>query len=131
LPRPERAAGTSTPSGFEDKDNHSCAADLAAIGRAVLREPRLARIVRKREAVVPFPIKGGKLYLYNHNPLLAQGYPGTTGIKTGYTDAAGRCLVATAKHGAVKLGVVLLDSPDPGKQAEQLLNRGFKASAPD
>jgi D-alanyl-D-alanine carboxypeptidase (penicillin-binding protein 5/6) len=119
----------STPSGFSDKDNHSCAADLAAIGRAVLREPRLARIVGKRQAVVPFPIKGGKLYLYNHNPLLNQGYPGTTGIKTGYTDAAGRCLVATATHGAVKLGVVLLDSPDPGKQATQLLDRGFKASA--
>jgi D-alanyl-D-alanine carboxypeptidase (penicillin-binding protein 5/6) len=119
----------STPSGFEDKDNHSCAADLAAMGRAVMREPRLAHIVGKREAIVPFPIKGGKLYLYNHNPLLQQGYPGTTGIKTGYTVAAGRCLVATAKRGAVKLGVVLLDSPDPGKQAEQLLNRGFKASA--
>jgi D-alanyl-D-alanine carboxypeptidase len=115
----------STPSGFEDKDNHSCAADQAAIARAVLREPRLARIVRKREAIVPFPIKGGKLYLYNHNPLLRQGYPGTTGLKTGYTDAAGRCLVATARRGAVKLGVVLLDSPDPGKQAMQLLDRGF------
>ena len=118
----------STPSGFEDKDNHSCAADLAAIGRAVLREPRLARIVRKREAILPFPIKGGKLYLYNHNPLLRQGYRGTTGIKTGYTDAAGRCLVATARRGPVKLGVVLLDSPDPGKQAMQLLDRGFRAS---
>ena len=66
----------STPSGFDDKDNHSCAADLAAIGRAVLREPRLARIVSKREAILPFPIKGGKLYLYNHNPLLRQGYRG-------------------------------------------------------
>ena len=74
-------------------------ADLAAIARAVLREPRLARIVRKREAIVPFPIKGGRLYLYNHNPLLRQGYPGTTGLKTGYTDAAGRCLVATARRG--------------------------------
>ena len=50
------------------------------------------------------------------------------GIKTGYTDAAGRCLVATARRGPVKLGVVLLDSPDPGKQAMQLLDRGFKAS---
>ena len=119
----------STPSGFNDKDNHSCAADLAAIGRAVLREPRLANIVSKREAIVPFPIKGGRLYLYNHNPLLRQGYPGTTGIKTGYTDAAGQCLVATARRGPVKLGVVLLDSPNPGKQAMQLLDRGFKASA--
>jgi D-alanyl-D-alanine carboxypeptidase len=117
-----------TPSGFADKDNHSCAADLAAIGRAVLREPRLANIVKRREAVLPFPIKGRKLYLYNHNPLLRQGYPGTTGIKTGYTDAAGQCLVATARRGPVKLGVVLLDSPNPGKQAMQLLDRGFKAS---
>jgi D-alanyl-D-alanine carboxypeptidase len=119
----------STPSGFEDKGNHSCAADQAAIARAVLREPRLARIVRKREAIVPFPVKGGKLYLYNHNPLLRQGYRGTTGLKTGYTDAAGRCLVATARRGAIKLGVVLLNSPDPGKQAMQLLDRGFKASS--
>src|SRR3954452_10743479 len=118
----------STPSGFSDKDNHSCAADLAAIGRAVLREPRLARIVGKREAVLPFPIKGGKLFLYNHNPLLRQAYQGTTGIKTGYTDAAGQCLVATVRRGPVKLGVVLLDSPNPGKQAMQLLDRGFKAS---
>ncbi|MBE2316841.1 D-alanyl-D-alanine carboxypeptidase [Solirubrobacter sp. CPCC 204708] len=116
-------------SGIVDKGNHSCAADLAAIARAVMREPRLTRIVKRRQAVLPFPIKGGRLWLYNHNPLLRAGYPGTTGLKTGYTDAAGRCLVATARRGAVKLGVVLLDSPDPGKQAMQLLDRGFKASS--
>ena len=81
----------SAPDGFIDRDNHSCAADLAALARAVLREPRLARIVRRRQAVLPFPIKGGKLYLYNHNPLLQQGYRGVTGIKTGYTDG-GRAL---------------------------------------
>ena len=51
----------SSPSGIEDKGNHSCAADLAAIARAVLREPRLARIVKRREAILPFPIKGGRL----------------------------------------------------------------------
>jgi D-alanyl-D-alanine carboxypeptidase (penicillin-binding protein 5/6) len=119
----------STPSGFTDRGNHSCAADLAVEARAVLDEPRIARIVKRRSAVLPFPIKGGKLYLYNHNPLLRQGYRGTTGIKTGYTDAAGQCLVATVRRGPVKLGVVLLDSPNPGKQAMQLLDRGFKASA--
>jgi D-alanyl-D-alanine carboxypeptidase (penicillin-binding protein 5/6) len=119
----------STPSGFLDKGNHSCASDLAAISRAVLREPRLARIVRRREARLPFPIKGGHLWLYNNNPLLRQGYPGTTGMKTGYTDAAGRCLVATARRGPVKLGVVLLNSPDPGTQARKLLDRGFQAEA--
>ena len=115
----------SSPHGFEDRGNHSCAGDLAAIARAMLRVPRLARIVRRREAVLPFPIKGGKLYLYNSNPLLRQGNRGITGLKTGYTDAAGRCFVATARRGALKLGVVLLHSPDPGRQARRLLDRGF------
>ena len=115
----------SSPHGFEDRGNHSCASDLAALTRALLRVPRLARIVRRREAVLPFPVKGGKLYLYNNNPLLRQGYRGLTGLKTGYTDAAGRCFVATARRGAVKLGVVLLHSRDPANQAKRLLDRGF------
>jgi serine-type D-Ala-D-Ala carboxypeptidase (penicillin-binding protein 5/6) len=115
-----------SPDGFVDRGNHSCAPDLAALARAVLREPRIARIVRRRKAVLPFPIKGGKIYLYNHNPLLQQGYRGVTGVKTGYTDAAGRCLVATVRRGRVRLGVVLLHSPDPGAQARKLLDRGFR-----
>jgi serine-type D-Ala-D-Ala carboxypeptidase (penicillin-binding protein 5/6) len=117
----------SSPHGYNDAGNHSCAGDLAALARAVLREPRLARIVRRRQAVLPFPIKGGRLYLYNNNPLLRMGYRGVTGLKTGYTVAAGRCLVATARRGPIKLGVVLLHSPDPGNQARKLLDRGFRA----
>ena len=116
----------SSPDGFVNKGNHSCAPDLAAMARAVLREPRLARIVKRRQAVLPFPVKGGRIYLYNHNPLLQQGYRGVTGVKTGYTEAAGRCLVATARRGRVRLGVVLLHSPDPGGQARKLLDRGFR-----
>jgi serine-type D-Ala-D-Ala carboxypeptidase (penicillin-binding protein 5/6) len=115
----------SSPHGLQDRGNHSCAPDLAVLARAVLREPRLARIVRRRSAVLPFPIKGGRLYLYNNNPLLRAGYRGATGVKTGYTRAAGRCLVASARRGRRRLGVVLLRSPDPGKQATQLLDRGF------
>jgi serine-type D-Ala-D-Ala carboxypeptidase (penicillin-binding protein 5/6) len=119
----------SSPDGFVDAGNHSCAIDLAGMARAVLDAPRLARIVKRRRAVMPFPIKGGRLYLFNNNPLLRTGYPGTIGIKTGYTDAAGRCLVAAARRGGHRLGVVLLHSPDPGKQAKQLLNRGFAGRA--
>ncbi len=115
----------SSVSGIRDHGNHSCAPDLAALARAVLREPRLARIVRRRAAVLPFPIKGGRIYLYNNNPLLRSGYRGATGVKTGYTEAAGRCIVATARRGSRRLGVVLLNSPDPGRQAERLLDRGF------
>jgi D-alanyl-D-alanine carboxypeptidase (penicillin-binding protein 5/6) len=115
----------SSVSGIRDEGNHSCAPDLAALARAVLREPRLARIVRRRAAVLPFPIKGGRIYLYNNNPLLRAGYRGANGVKTGYTEAAGRCIVASARRGPRRLAVVLLDSHDPGKQAERLLDRGF------
>jgi D-alanyl-D-alanine carboxypeptidase len=115
----------SSPSGFADEGNHSCATDLAALARAVIRQPRLAPIVRRRQAVLPFPIKGGKIYLNNNNPLLRLHYAGTTGVKTGYTDAAGHCLVATVRRGSRRLGVVLLHSPDTGTQAMKLLDRGF------
>jgi D-alanyl-D-alanine carboxypeptidase (penicillin-binding protein 5/6) len=114
-----------SPSGLSDRDI-SCAGDVAALARAVLRTPRIARIVRRRSAVLPFPIRGGRLHLYNTNPLLRERYRGTTGLKTGYTFAAGRCLVATARRGRTGLGVVLLRSRDPGTQARRLLDHGFR-----
>jgi D-alanyl-D-alanine carboxypeptidase len=116
-----------TPSGLEDRGNYSCPADLAALARAVLRRPRLARVVGTRSKILSFPVKGRRLYLYNHNPLLLEGYRGATGVKTGYTDAAGSCFVATATRGPIKLGAVLLDSPDIERQARRLLDAGFRA----
>jgi serine-type D-Ala-D-Ala carboxypeptidase (penicillin-binding protein 5/6) len=116
----------SSPSGYYDQYNFSCAADLALLAHVDLEQPRIASIVRTNTAALPFPIKGGRLYLYNNNPLLIYGYPGTTGLKTGYTEEAGDCLVATAERHGVRLGVVLLHSPDPGTQASELLNRGFE-----
>ncbi len=116
----------SSPSGYFNKDNFSCAADLAVLAHSDLLQPRLAKIVRTYTASLPLPIKGGKVYLYNNNPLLIYRYPGVTGLKTGFTDAAGRCLVATAERDGVRLGVVVLHSPDPGTQAKQLLDRGFE-----
>jgi serine-type D-Ala-D-Ala carboxypeptidase (penicillin-binding protein 5/6) len=113
--------------GFVDTGNHSCAIDLAALARAVLDEPRLARIAGSRSVVLRFPTKGGKLYLFNNNPLLRTGYAGTIGVKTGYTDAAGHCLVAAVRRQGHRLGVVLLHSPDTNLQARKLLDRGFRA----
>jgi serine-type D-Ala-D-Ala carboxypeptidase (penicillin-binding protein 5/6) len=118
-----------TVSGIVDQGNHSCASDLALIAHTVLEQPLLAQIVGSRSAIVPFPIKGGKLYLYNNNPLLVLRYPGTDGVKTGFTDAAGQCLVATARRGNRWLGVVLLHSGNTYAQAMQLLNAGFAGRA--
>jgi D-alanyl-D-alanine carboxypeptidase len=114
-----------TVSGIIDLGNHSCAADLALIAHDVLEQPLLSRIVGSRNAILRFPIKGGKLYLYNNNPLLITRYAGTNGVKTGYTNAAGQCLVATARRGRTWLGVVLLHSGDTLDQGERLLNAGF------
>jgi serine-type D-Ala-D-Ala carboxypeptidase (penicillin-binding protein 5/6) len=116
----------SSPSGYYDARNFSCAADLAVLAHVDMQQPRIASVVKTFSAVIPFPIKGGKLYLYNNNPLLIYKYPGATGMKTGYTEAAGRCLVATADRHGVRLGVVLLNSQEPGIQARQLLDRGFE-----
>ncbi|MDX6722839.1 MAG: hypothetical protein QOD73_1243 [Solirubrobacteraceae bacterium] len=118
----------SSPSGFQDAGNHSCAVDLARMARSLLDQPRLARIVKRRRAILPFPIKGGRIYLFNNNPLLRTGYPGIIGVKTGFTDAAGRCLVAASQRNGRRLGVVLLHSPDPGGQAQKLLDRGFRVA---
>jgi D-alanyl-D-alanine carboxypeptidase (penicillin-binding protein 5/6) len=115
----------STVSGIVDQGNQSCATDLAALAHAVLEQRQLATIVGTRSAILPFPIKGGKLFLYTNNPLLLLGYPGADGVKTGYTVAAGSCLVATARRGRVWLGVVLLHSVNTAQQAEKLLDAGF------
>jgi serine-type D-Ala-D-Ala carboxypeptidase (penicillin-binding protein 5/6) len=116
----------SSPSGYYDEGNFSCAADLAVLAHLDSQQPRIASIVRTYSAVLPFPIKGGKLYLYNNNPLLIYKYPGVTGMKTGQTEAAGRCLVATAERHGVRLGAIVLDSDAPGTQARELLDLGFE-----
>jgi D-alanyl-D-alanine carboxypeptidase len=117
-----------SPSGIVNRGNHSCAADLAQLARAVLDDARLAPIVRRRRAILPYRAKGspGRVFLYNNNPLVRLGYPGVLGVKTGYTRVAGRCLVAAARRGGRRLGVVLLRSPDPARQARRLLDAGFE-----
>jgi serine-type D-Ala-D-Ala carboxypeptidase (penicillin-binding protein 5/6) len=116
----------SSPSGYFNKENFSCAADLALLAHMDMAQPRIAHVAGTYTKALPFPIKGGKLFLYNNNPLLIYHYPGVTGLKTGFTESAGRCLVATAERDGVRLGVVVLNSNAPGVQAKQLLDRGFK-----
>jgi serine-type D-Ala-D-Ala carboxypeptidase (penicillin-binding protein 5/6) len=116
-----------SPHGFWDAGNHSCAADLATLARADLHLRRIRRVTRRDRAIVKFPIKGGRLFLYNNNPLIRGGYAGVTGLKTGYTDRAGHSIVATAKRGKLELGVVLLHAYNIGDQSQKLLDRGFHA----
>ena len=110
--------------GLED-GNRSCARDLAVLTRLAMAEPRIRRVVRRAQVDFRFPIKGKRLYLYGHNPLLRLGYPGTIGLKTGYTNAAGRCFVGVVRRNGRTLAVVLLNSRDPAKHAPKLLDAAF------
>jgi serine-type D-Ala-D-Ala carboxypeptidase (penicillin-binding protein 5/6) len=122
----------STPNGLKDRNNYSCPVDLAALARADLANDRIAQIADTRYAKPAFPIKGGHLHLANNHYFLQRGLGSTvpgaqvTGLKTGFTDGAGRCYVTTARLGSHNLGVVLLDSADPLRQVPELLRAGFQ-----
>jgi D-alanyl-D-alanine carboxypeptidase (penicillin-binding protein 5/6) len=115
-----------SPHGLE-RQNRSCPHDLAVLARLAMRDRRITRIVRRRGISLPFPVKGGRLVIFGHNPLIRDvKYPGAIGLKTGFIDASGPCFVGIARRHGHTLGVVLLNSPNPGKQAAGLLNAGFR-----
>ena len=107
--------------------NRSCAADLAALTRLAIKQPRIARLVRHTRVNVPFPIKGRRLDVSTTNPLLREGFPGTIGLKTGYTERAGHCLIAVVRRGGRTLAAIVLDSPNTRAQTKRLLIAGFRA----
>jgi len=114
----------SSPSGIRDEGNHSCPLDLATLARMDLGNRVVRKVVGARRLRMRFPVKGGYLDLFNINPFIDD--LGVTGVKTGLTNAAGRCYVITAKIGGRHLGVVLLDSPDPLNQVPRLLQAGAR-----
>jgi D-alanyl-D-alanine carboxypeptidase (penicillin-binding protein 5/6) len=92
--------------------NRSCAEDLAQLAEHALAQPRIARIARLRSAKVRIG-RIGLRWLATTNPLLRTRYPGTIGLKTGFTDHAGRCLVAAVKRDGDVRVVVVLHAEDP------------------
>ncbi|MEY2515124.1 MAG: hypothetical protein QOJ89_2482 [bacterium] len=96
------------PSGLDPR-NRSCPADIAALAVRAIAEPRLARIAKRRFARV-WPGGGKTITLRTTNHLLRERYPGAIGLKTGFTNAAGHCLVTIIKRGSRRIGIVLLGS---------------------
>lgn len=99
-------SGIRTPHGLGDRDRMS-ARDLATVARVLLRDPILAEI--SAQATVRLPGIGR---IASRNELLG-AYPGADGLKTGYTIAAGRCLIASATRDGRQALVVVLGSADP------------------
>jgi D-alanyl-D-alanine carboxypeptidase len=109
------------PNGLDQEGHYSTAYDLALLARAALQDPVFERIVGTREQVVLGPIRWT---FRNTNRLLAS-YPGADGIKTGYTDDAGRCLVFSATREGRRAISVVLGSIDQWGHSRSLLDYFF------
>ena len=97
--------------------------DLAMISRELLRHDR----IRDYTTIWTDTVRGGSFGLSNTNKLV-RFYEGTTGLKTGYTSAAGHCLAASAKRDGMELIAVVLhcgSSVDRFESAKALLSYGF------
>jgi D-alanyl-D-alanine carboxypeptidase len=105
-----------------DADGHLASAyDLAIIGRAVMEQPVLAKIVAQQRHDYE-----GKVHwtFRTRNPLLGV-YDGVDGIKTGFDDLAGLCLVATAERDGRRAIAVVMNSNQYGEDAASLLDYAF------
>jgi len=110
---------------------YSTARDLISLGRDAMRLPLLAKIVATRSYSVAAG-SGHRAHTWKNGNLLLTRYPGAIGIKTGFTNAAGQCLLFEARRGTKTLiGVVLHSSSsitDPSaavNDAIRMLNFGF------
>ncbi len=109
--------------GLPDSNHYTTARDLATMAAYGLTLPHFEEICSAKEVSFGWIHDATKL-LRNENQMLWL-YRGCNGIKTGYTDAAGRCLVTSAKQNGVQLIAVVLDSLYIWNDSIFLLDYGF------
>lgn len=113
-----------TPSGLDGETHYSTALDMAKLAAAAMQNPDFAAIAGSKTAKVTFLSPEKTVTYQNHNKLLSL-YEGCTGVKTGYTKKAGRCLVSAAERDDVRLVAVTLSAPDDWNDHAALLDYGF------
>jgi serine-type D-Ala-D-Ala carboxypeptidase (penicillin-binding protein 5/6) len=112
-----------SPTGLDDR-GYSSPLDLAALAERAFRNPTFRTIVRAKFRTIRAP-DGPARRIQNRNALLWL-YRGAIGGKSGFTSAAGHCLVAAAKRGGRTLIAVVLGAPTNSfNDAAALLNFGF------
>jgi len=108
-------------SGLPDTNHYSTAADLARIAAYGYKNPLFTKIVSTQKVIIPWQGKDHNRELFNENKMLWL-YDGANGVKTGYTDAAGRCLVSGAIRNGIQLVAVVLDSDRMWDDSMKLLD---------
>ena len=113
-----------TPHGLPCDGHHTTAADLALIAREAMGHETFRTIVSTQRATIPWEGHDYDRVLNNKNKLLST-YDGATGIKTGYTKAAGRCLVFGAERSGMRMIGVVLNCADWFNEAARLMDIAF------
>ncbi|MDE0188975.1 MAG: D-alanyl-D-alanine carboxypeptidase [bacterium] len=112
------------PHGLDHPDQYSTARDLLVLTREALLHPELVEAVATRQISLRDSPDGQERVYTNTNQLLFD-YEGAIGVKTGYTDDAGRVLVAGAERQGRRLLAVVMNTEDHFTEAEALLDFGF------
>ncbi len=121
------------PNGLQDPMHYSTARDMAKLARFGMRDPLFRHVVGQPQGVVHWLTPAGKTLAAKNTNELWGVYPGLTGIKTGYTQAAGGCLAASAKRDGLELIAVVMASPTYDSRfgdAAALLDYGFATVTP-
>jgi serine-type D-Ala-D-Ala carboxypeptidase (penicillin-binding protein 5/6) len=117
------------PNGLPDPKHYTTARDLAIITAYGYKNPLFRKIVGTQHKTIPWNNKGYDRDLYNENKLLWR-YEGADGVKTGYTETAGLCLVSSATRNNVQLIAVTLDADQMWDDSQALLDFGFRKLRP-
>ena len=112
------------PHGLDAEAHYTTAYELAIIAKEALNNPLFKTIVSTRKTTIPHQNTNGVRLLVNHNKMLRQ-YDGCIGVKTGYTQKSGRCLVSAAERDGVTMIAVTINSPDDWNDHTKLLDYGF------
>lgn len=113
-----------TPHGLPMEGHYTSAYDLALIAREAMQRLDFRELVSTQRATIPWADHDYDRVLHNKNKLLST-YEGATGIKTGYTRAAGRCLAFGARREGMELVGVVLNCGDWFDESARLLDRCF------
>lgn len=111
------------PNGLDADGHYSTARDMAVLAAAAVENPTFRRICSSRSVTI------GQRTMENHNRLLRQ-VEGCVGLKTGYTQAAGRTLVSCTERDGCRLVAVTLQDGNDWADHAALYDYGFRLTAP-
>lgn len=113
------------PHGLHDDLHYTTAYDLAKITAYAMKNPVFRKIVSTKRYEMSYNDKPYNRILYNKNKILNE-YEGGDGVKTGYTKAAGRCLVSSATRGGKTVIAVVFDCYDMFPECKRLMTKAFE-----